>query len=138
MSILSRPALLAAAAAMAVPLAVPALAAGDPLAPYRWRSRVLVALAPSTADPALAAQRRIFSGLGAAGRERDLVLVEATDGTPVGDALRRRFGGAGFRAVLVGKDGGEKLGAAVPLGADALFPLIDAMPMRRDEMAGRR
>lgn len=127
--------LLAAAAVAAAP---PALAAGDPLAPYRWTSRVLVALAPSGADAALAAQRRIFADLGAAARERDLVLVEATDDTPRGAALRRRFGGDGFRAVLVGKDGGEKLSAAAPLGRDALFPLIDAMPMRQDEMARRR
>ena len=137
MSALPRLTLLAAAVA-AAPLAPPASAAGDPLARYLWKSRVLVALAPSRADAAFAEQRRIFDGLGAAGRERDLVLVEATDDTPGGAALRRRFGGEGFRAVLVGKDGGEKLSAATPLGRDALFPLIDAMPMRQDEAARRR
>lgn len=136
MPALSRLLLLAAVAA--APLAAPAFGAGDPLAPYRWRSRVLVALAPSPADAALAAQRRLFAGLGVAARERDLVLVEATDDTPRGAALRRRFGGEGFRAVLIGKDGGEKLSAAEPLGADALFPLIDSMPMRQDEMSRRR
>lgn len=130
--------LLMLAAVAAAPLAAPAAAASDPLAPYRWKSRVLVALAPRADDPALAAQRRLFAGLGAAARERDLVLVEAADDTPRGTALRRRFGGEGFRAVLVGKDGGEKLSAAEPLGPGALFPVIDAMPMRQDEMARRR
>lgn len=127
------------AAALAALPALPAGAAGDPLAAHRWRSRVVVALAPSPADPALAAQRRIFAALGSAARERDLVLVVAIDGTSDGDALRRRFGGGpGFRAVLVGKDGGEKLASAAPLGREALLPLIDAMPMRRDEMSRRR
>ena len=127
------------AAALAAPLLaalppVPARAAADPLARYLWRYRIVVALAPSRADPALAAQRRAFAALGAGAGERDLVLVEATDDTPEGAALRRRFGGDGFRSVLVGKDGGEKLAAARPLGRDDLFPTIDAMPMRRDEM----
>ncbi|WP_237480394.1 DUF4174 domain-containing protein [Lichenibacterium dinghuense] len=121
----------------AIPALSPARAADDPLAGYRWQRRVVVALAPTAADPLLSAQRRLFAGLGAAGRERDLALVAATDDTPGGAALRRRFGGEGFVAVLVGKDGGEKLRSASPLGRDALFPLIDAMPMRRDEMARR-
>lgn len=125
-------------AALAGVAATPAAAASDPLAAYRWKNRVVVALAPSAEDAALQAQRRLFAALGGAARERDLVLVVAVDGTPEGAALRGRFGGTGFRAVLVGKDGGEKLSAAVPLGRDALFPLIDAMPMRQDEMAGRR
>ena len=75
----------------------------------------------------------MFQSMRPGARERDLVLVEALDGTPDGAALRARFGGHGFRAVLVGKDGGAKLDADHPLGPDDLFPLIDAMPMRRDE-----
>ena len=134
--------LLAAALLAAALAALPALsaqAAGDPLAAHRWKSRVVVALAPSPDDPALAAQRRIFAALGSEARERDLVLLAATDGTAAGDALRRRFGGGpGFRAILVGKDGGEKLSSAVPLGRESLLPLIDAMPMRQDEMSRRR
>lgn len=129
--------LLAVASTVALGVATslaPARAADDPLAGYRWRSRVVVALAPTRADPALAEQRRLFAGLGGAGRERDLALVAASDDTPEGAALRRRFGGRGFVALLVGKDGGEKLRSGEPLGRAALFPLIDAMPMRRDEM----
>lgn len=124
--------------ALVVAAALPARAADDPLTRLRWNSRVVVALAPTRDDPGLAAQRRLFAALGAQGRERDLVLVEATDDTPEGAALRRRFGaGAGFVAILIGKDGGEKLRSHAPLGRDALFPLIDAMPMRRQEMTRR-
>lgn len=125
-------------AALAVAAAWPVRAADDPLAGYRWHSRVVVALAPTRDDPALATQRRLFAALGADGRERDLVLVEAPGDTPEGAALRRRFGaGTGFVAILVGKDGGEKLRSSAPLDRDALFPLIDAMPMRREEMTRR-
>lgn len=124
--------------AVAMAASLPAQAAEDPLAPLRWHSRVVVALAPTRADPALAAQRHLFSALGAEGRERDLALVDATDDTPVGAVLRRRFGGRGaFLAVLVGKDGGEKLRSSAPLGREALFPVIDTMPMRVEEMMRR-
>ncbi len=136
---MSVPSCLAAAAALLAALS-PGLAsaAADPLAAHRWAHRVVVALAPSAADPKLREQRRLFDALGAEGRDRDLVLVEATDDTPQGAALRRRFGGgSGFRAVLIGKDGGEKLGSAAPLRREDLFPVIDAMPMRLEEMTRR-
>lgn len=135
---MSSPLLLAAVAVWAAMPAGPAQAKSDPLQPYRWKSRIVVALAPSTDDPALRDQRRIFRDFGAEARERDLVLVEATDDTPQGAALRRRFGGgSGFRAVLIGKDGGEKLTSGAPLRRDDLFPVIDAMPMRQEEMSRR-
>jgi len=108
--------------------------AKDPLATYRRAYRVVVALAPSPGDPDLAVQRRIFAALGAAAAERDLVLATYDDATPEGATLRRRFGGTGFRAILVGKDGEEKISSGRPLDRDALFPTIDAMPMRRQEM----
>ena len=125
-------------AVLAMTAVLPVRAGGDPLGPLRWHRRVVVALAPTRADPALAAQRRLFAGLGADGSERDLALVTATDDTPDGAELRRRFGGHGsFVAILVGKDGGEKLRSSAPLGRDALFPVIDAMPMRQQEMTRR-
>ncbi|MEM7620524.1 MAG: DUF4174 domain-containing protein [Pseudomonadota bacterium] len=36
--------------------------------------------------------------------------------------------------MLLGKDGGEKLRKARRVTADELFALIDAMPMRQQEM----
>jgi hypothetical protein len=52
------------------------------------------------------------------------------------DALRGRFGvtGNSFAAILVGKDGTEKLRHDAPVTAAKLFATIDAMPMRRREM----
>ena len=116
----------------------PALAAGmgaDPLTAYRWKARVLVAVASDPADPKLAQQRALYAGMKAGARERDLVLVEAAGASPDAAALRKAFDlGPGFHAVLVGKDGGSKLTSSEPLKDAQLFPLIDAMPMRQDEM----
>ena len=116
---------------------VPA-AASDPLARYRGTARVLVAAAPDAVDPALVRQRQLFKAMGAAARERDLVLVEAVGSA--GNALRQALGcePGVFTAVLVGKDGGAKLRSRDPLGADKLVPVIDAMPMRQDEAARPR
>ncbi len=123
-----------AAAAAALPLAV-ASAATDPLAQYRWNHRVVVALASSPSDPNLAAQRRIFETMRTGAGDRDLVLLEATDDTPAGAALRQRFGGGtGFITVLIGKDGGAKASSERPMSAQDVFGQIDAMPMRRAEM----
>ncbi len=107
----------------------------DPLAIYRWKSRVIVALTPSATDPNLDRQRRLYHDMGDGARERDLVWLEAVGSTPAAEALRRRFDvGAGFTALLIGKDGGEKLRSDIPVGPADLFPLIDAMPMRQQEM----
>ncbi len=125
--------LLVAAVAM-TPVAA-ARAGTDALMQHLWKHRVVVALASSPSDPNLLTQRRIFESMKAAARERDLVLIEATDDTPEGAALRRRFGGGtGFRSVLIGKDGGEKAASDRPMGPGDLIATIDAMPMRRAEM----
>jgi len=136
----------------------PHMAAATPdgfLDQYLWRSRVLIAFAPSADDPALVRQRRTLADAGeAAAHERDLTLVEVTgdavrtsgDGESVMSgtvaALRRRFAAPvdRFMAVLVGKDGGTKLVSVEPISADRLFTTIDAMPMRRREASdpGRR
>ena len=102
---------------------------------YRGKSRVLVAFTPSATDPQLDRQRRLYHDMGRGARERDLVLVEAAGSSAAAAALQRRFDvGAGFTALLIGKDGGEKLRSDTPVGSAELFPLIDSMPMRQQEM----
>ena len=39
--------------------------------------------------------------------------------------------------VLIGKDGGIKLAEPIPYELDLIFALIDAMPMRQNEMRAR-
>lgn len=112
-----------------------AAASGD-LDSYRWRARVLVVLAPDAADTRLAAQRRIAERARPGLKERDLVVLVETGRGARAEALRRRFGvaEAEFRAILVGKDGGDKLASREPIAAERLFAEIDGMPMRQGEM----
>lgn len=111
-------------------------AESSPLAPYVWKSRVLVLAAPDAGDPRLAAQRQALDAVRASAAERDLVTVEAVGRAAEAVAIRRALGlpEDAFRAVLVGKDGGAKLTSAEPIPPQRLFSTIDAMPMRRNEM----
>ena len=117
---------------------------------YKWKKRPLVVFAPGETTPDYVAQRAIVSNSRAGFAERDVVIVfvvgdrvrtELGDGRGLGaETLRKRFGVApgAFRALLVGKDGGVKLSSGSPLAAATLFKEIDAMPMRRDEIALRK
>ncbi|KQM74474.1 hypothetical protein ASE72_02975 [Sphingomonas sp. Leaf20] len=118
-----------------------ALAASPTLAQMRWDRRVLIVAAPSAQDPALAEQRRLLGSWTAKCDDRDLTIVEvigdqvrgAGDTAP---ALRRKFRlPAAFTAILIGKDGGEKLRSAHPFPTAVLEQTIDVMPMRK---AGHR
>jgi hypothetical protein len=97
-------------------------------------------IASDRANPNYIEQLRLFERAKAGMRERDLVLVEGVGGSADAEALRRRYSVPHdpFRAILVGKDGGAKLSAAAPISAETLFETIDTMPMRQDEMKGRR
>jgi hypothetical protein len=110
------------------------------LADYRWKNRVLVVVAPSAQDADLLAQRRTFDQAAKGMAERDVVLVEASGDSARARALRSQLslGQAGFRAVLVGKDGNAAFSSPKPVGAAELFGRIDSMPMRRDEMRKRQ
>jgi hypothetical protein len=129
----------------AVLLAAPALATPSGLDAWRWRKRVVLVFAPAPDDPRLAAERRALATLTQAADDRDLVAVEIVGdrATPPGVHavdLRKRLhvGPAAFRVLLIGKDGGVKLDERTIVGPDRLAALIDAMPMRQDEMAARR
>ena len=112
-----------------------ALAASPTLAQMKWDRRVLIVAAPFPQDPALA-------GWDAAARERDLAVVtivgdrvSGADDGAAGLRKRYRLPVGRFVAILIGKDGGEKLRSAKPIAAEVLAETIDAMPMRR---AGER
>jgi len=126
-----------------------ALAQGFDLDGLRWERRPLLVFAPSAEAP-LALELR-----GALGRadmglfDRDMIVIEVygddsarADGAalPSGTVarLRERFEVAAAEelVLLLGKDGGEKLRTTSP-DLDAIFSLIDTMPMRRREMNNR-
>ena len=111
------------------------------IAQMKWERRILVVAAPSATDPQLAEQRRILAAWRKQGDARDLTIVEVVGDGITGAAddaasVRRKYRlPAGFTAILIGKDGGEKLRSPRPFPAAALAETIDAMPMRR---AGQR
>jgi hypothetical protein len=118
---------------------------------YQWSNRVVILFAESEKSPHFAEQRQILRDEKDGVLDRDLVVVEVLEtgnsrsgGTKLSDAgaenLRTRFqaeAGA-FLFILLGKDGGVKLRSAKPVSAEKLFSIIDAMPMRQQEMRRKK
>jgi hypothetical protein len=130
-------------AAVGLAVAPGAMARAQGVEALRWRKRVVLVFAPP-GDPRVQGQREALARLGTKGDDRDLQLVSVEGGRvepPLEDAraLRRRYRvqRQAFVVVLIGKDGGVKLRQADVLSADQLARTVDAMPMRRSEMAAR-
>jgi hypothetical protein len=134
------------AAALAAALVAPS-AAGAGMERFQWQNRPLLVFAPDPEHAAYRAQLDQANRYASGFAERDMVVIAVVagapvtvDGTPAKDleaaVLRRRFEVPEdrFAAILVGKDGTEKLRRNAAIGADTLFQTIDAMPMRRREM----
>lgn len=118
----------------------------NPLVGERWHTRPLVLVVPAESDPMFVGlQAELRRDIVRAGfRERDMVLftVVAGQGRREGqrltdtqtrsllDAVSASPDGPAT-AFLVGKDGGVKLAERHRLSLDAVFTLIDGMPMRR-------
>lgn len=101
---------------------------------FRWKNRPVLVFAPSPDDPVFIEQSALLDAAQEGLLERDIVVLSDTD-PQLDGAQRRRLGVQGFEVVLIGKDGGVKLRVQEPIAAEALFSVIDAMPMRRREMA---
>jgi hypothetical protein len=126
-----------------------ALAQGFDLDGLRWERRPLLVFAPSAEAPLAVALRAALGRADLGLSDRDMLVIEVygddsarADGAslPTGAPahLRQRFAVAATEelVVLLGKDGGEKLRTSSP-DLDAIFSLIDTMPMRRREMNDR-
>ncbi len=141
----SRPPMSLTALAIALSLAAtPVMAA--PLAQLQWDKRVLVLLAEAE-NGDLGRQMDMLNRVRAGLAERDMVVlavrgneVQAVFGNAPGvDArsIRTTIGSDDveeFEAVLIGKDGGVKQRWPQPVSVEELFAIIDAMPMRANEM----
>jgi hypothetical protein len=98
----------------------------------------LVVVVAQPADPRAAREHAWLSQDTAAMRERDVVFEDITP-----EAARRDRPELGvrshvvFEVLLVGKDGGVKLRRDTPVAASEITALIDAMPMRQEEMRRR-
>ena len=94
------------------------------LAAHQWKHRVLIIDTPSMQAAPYRQQISAFDAAAAGLEERDLEVITQTSAPA-------------FRVRLVGKDGGVKLDRSTPMTTDALFAVIDAMPMRQDELSNR-
>jgi len=114
-----------------------------------WSYRPLLIYARDAQDPRLAEQHRQLDGQEAGLLDRDMVVIEVIGdevrsvfGPPVEDAAARlralhRIDVGAFAVLLVGKDTGVKLRSNEPVAMEAVFRLIDGMPIRRREMGER-
>ena len=115
----------------------------------RDRARPLLIFAARPDDPQLGIQLRRLQQNATAVSERDIVIIAIPYQSPSptsavlsdGDAqiARRRFNVApdDFQVILIGKDGGEKLRSSKPLSAEKLSEVVDAMPMRQQELRSK-
>jgi hypothetical protein len=107
----------------------------------RGRRRVVLLVGLPTGEQQLSDQQRLFNVARAGMEERDIdVLV--LPGSNLTDADRQFLRQPPFNLApsdvfvgyLIGKDGTLKKTFRKPVAAEALFALIDSMPMRRQEM----
>ena len=124
----------------------PAQAMAAELSDYLWERRPLLLFAPTDSDPRLVETMRRIEASRCDFAERDMVLgrilAEGTstlDGrvldTNQAQRLMSKFGIStdSLIVVLIGKDGGEKLRVANVPDLQAIYDVIDGMPMRARE-----
>ncbi len=113
---------------------------------YQWKNRLALVFAPTPEDEQYQEQLEHLSNENEL-QQRDLILFHVF--TEVGGfagerrlsekesaALREAFAvdSKSFAVVLIGKDGTEKQRWTQPIASSEIFGLIDAMPMRQQEM----
>ena len=118
----------------------------DPLSDFRWKRRVLLIFGNDLNESVVEQGDRLDARQSEV-NERQLTVLTVVNGIvadsgrydslPSAEALRAKFRvkeQTPFTVILVGKDGQEKLRDTAPVEANALFELIDSMPMRQDEI----
>jgi hypothetical protein len=114
---------------------------------FQWKNRLLFIFAPQEGDEVFQALQSEILTLPDGISERDLVVFKILETGPsymettridpqAAAAIRTKFAAplGQFTCILVGKDGGVKLKRHAPVKLEEIFGLIDAMPMRREEM----
>tara|TARA_R110002012_G_scaffold191596_2_gene359361 strand:- start:236 stop:814 length:579 start_codon:yes stop_codon:yes gene_type:complete len=133
--------MIATVLALLVPLQASAM---DSLSQLTWKNRIALVFG-AAGEARLERQLAEFTRSDAALADRDMVVVRVTEETAqavygsIGNLdaaeLRRQadIAPGEFQVVLIGKDGGAKLKSGEFVDSEALFGLIDRMPMRRAE-----
>ena len=117
------------------------------LSQFQWKNRLLFLFAPNHSHPLFDGLQKSIANQQAEVADRDLVIFEILEsGTSrmdtrdldpqVAQSLRDKFdvSPGRFALILVGKDGGVKLKRQEQTQLEDIFALIDAMPMRMQEM----
>lgn len=120
---------------------------------YRWSHRPVLMFHDGTDAACLLCEMGFRDDVAEGFIDRDIVFIEITpegtrswadggSGGALSDSsaeLRERFDvdEASFTVILIGKDGGVKgRWSEPPSWEEEIFPLIDSMPMRQQEMQG--
>jgi hypothetical protein len=108
---------------------------------YRGNYRVLVVFTPDELNEAYRTQHQYLTTHQGGVMERDLKVVHSfasAEGVPNEEGMRLReaynLPADGFYMLLIGKDGTVKERYSQPTEMEAIFSLIDSMPMRQEEM----
>jgi len=114
---------------------------------FLWKNRPLLLFAPSPDAPEYKTLKTELKAQADQIIDRDMVLIEIfdtglvrMDGKPWSaesdEKLRRQFSvsSGNLTAILIGKDGGQKLRQSNQVDLGSIFALIDTMPMRQQEM----
>ncbi len=114
---------------------------------YQWKNRIIIIFAPSSDSDGYREQMGEFRAQEDGIQDRDLIILELFENGEgrLGDTslservapkMRRQFNvmEGKFSLILVGKDGTVKLRSKIPVSISEIFSLIDAMPMRQEEM----
>jgi hypothetical protein len=109
----------------------------------RWQHRLLLLGAPTASQPDFQRQKALLAEAekGLAARDFKVIEVRYDQLSPADrQCWTQQLGQplAGFRIVLIGKDGGVKRAETQPLAPASLFGTVDKMPMRRQEMRGKK
>jgi hypothetical protein len=95
--------------------------------------RLLLLFADKADNVLLQQQERMLHADPTGLKERDLEIRVYYLDKHAGEFRTKKIS-AGFTAILIGKDGGEKLRSTSSISLQKLYNTIDAMPMRRQEM----
>ena len=121
------------------------------LSQFQWKNRLLFIFAPNRNHPLFEPLHKSLAAQKTEAADRDLVVFEILESGPssvntnyldpqAAQKLRDKFDvqRGRFAVILVGKDGGIKLNRRDPTQLADIFALIDAMPMRQDEMRQKK
>jgi hypothetical protein len=117
---------------------------------YQWKNRLLILFAPSEGDLAYQSFKEQLQGWAEEVQDRDLLIfhvLETGEGRLAHLSLnkeqvlflRNKFSikPGQLTAILIGKDGEVKLRRELPVELSEIFLIIDAMPMRQQEIRER-